>query len=120
VTAEDEGPPKEGGPARLLAGLAFMYALVVIVALLPLKDLYRDDPDREAVLLWLLVPLVSSFGSWVAVRSGFTLLRAWLWVGILATAFFCWIAAFSFGLLFLPVPVLMMVAAVSPWDKPRH
>jgi len=119
VTAEDEGPSQEGGPARLFAGFSFLYALLVTVLLLVLRDFFRDEPDRDAVLLWLMVPLVSSFGTWMAVRSGFAPLRAWIWFGIVATMFFCWIAVFSFGLLFLPVPVLMMVAVVSPWDKPQ-
>jgi hypothetical protein len=119
VTAEDEGPSQEGGPAGVFAGFSFLYAFVVTVLLLVLRDFFSGEPDHDAVLLWLLVPLVSSFGTWMAVRSGFSPLRAWVWFGVVATAFFCWIAAFSFGLLFLPVPLLMMVAVASPWARPR-
>lgn len=115
--AGDERPSLEGGPARLVAGFGFLYAFVATILLLPLKDFFRDDANRDAVLLWLLVPLVASFGTWMAVRSGFAPLRAWIWFGIVASMFFCWIAVFSFGLLFLPVPMLMMVAVVSPWDR---
>jgi hypothetical protein len=117
MTAEDGRPSREGEAARLIAGFSFLYAFVVTVLLLMLRDFFRDDPDSDAVLLWLLVPVVSSFGTWMAVRSGFGPLRAWIWFGIVATMFFCWIAVFSFGLLYLPVPVFMMVAVVSPWDK---
>jgi hypothetical protein len=115
--AEDGGPPQEGVAARLFAGGSFLYAFAVTVCLLPLKDFFRSDPHRDAVLLWLLVPLVASFGSWMAVRAAFPPLRAWIWLGIVLTLFFCWIAVFSVGLLYLPVPLLMMVAAVSPWDR---
>ena len=118
MTAEDETPPEDGGPARLIAGFSFFYAFVVTVILLLLRDFFRDDPNSDAVLLWLLVPVIASFGTWMAVRSGFAPLRGWVWFGIVATMLFCWIAVFSFGLLFLPVPVLMMVAVVSPWEKP--
>jgi hypothetical protein len=117
VTAEDGRPPQEGGPARLVAGFSFLYTFVVTVLLLLLRDFFEDDANRDAVLLWLLVPVVSSFGTWMAVRSGFGPLRGWVWFGIVATMFFCWIAAFSIGLLYLPVPLFMMLAVVSPWDK---
>jgi hypothetical protein len=120
LTAQDGRPPQDGGPARLIAGLSFGYALLVVVALLVRHDLFRNEPDREAVVLWLLVPLVASFGAWMSTQAGYPLLRAWVWFGIVATAFFCWIAVFSFGLLFVPVALLMMVAAVSPWDKPQR
>jgi hypothetical protein len=118
LTPEGGTPEQDGGPARLFAGFSFLYALVVTILLLALKNLFRDDPDRDTVLIWLLLPLAASFGTWMSVRSGFAPLRGWIWFGIVATMFFCWIAVFSFGLLFLPVPVLMMVAVVSPWDKP--
>lgn len=83
-----------------------------------IEGFFHDDSNQDAVLLWLLVPLVSSFGTWMSVRSGFGPLRVWIWFAIVATMFFCWIAVFSFGLLYLPVPALMMVAVVSPWDRP--
>ena len=119
MTAAGGGPSLDGRAARLLSGFGFLYALVVTVLLLLLRDFFRDEPDSSAVLLWLLVPMTSSFGTWMAVRSGFAPLRAWIWFGIVATTFFCWIAVFSFGLLYAPVPILMMVAVVSPWDRPE-
>lgn len=118
MAAKDGEQSREGAPARLFAGSSFAYAFVVAVLVLLVKDFFRDDPDQDAMLLWLLVPLVASFGGWLAVISGQPLLRGWLWFGIVATLFCCWIAVFSFGLLFLPVLPLMMAAAVSPWDKP--
>lgn len=118
MTAEDGRPSPEGGTARLFAGFSFVYAFVVTVLLIALEGFFEDDSNQDAVLLWLMVPLVSSFGTWMSVRSRHAPLRVWIWFGIAATMFFCWIAVFSFGLLFLPVPVFMMVAVVSPWDKP--
>ena len=117
MTAEDGGSAQEGGAAKLFAGTGFAYAFGVTVALLFLKDFFRDDANQDAVLIWLLVPLSASVGSWMAVQSGLTSLRAAIWLGILLTLFFCWIAIFSIGLLYLPVAVLMMVAAVTPWDR---
>jgi hypothetical protein len=118
MTRDEREPPQDSAPAKLFAGLGFVYALAAVTLLLLLKHFFRDDPNRDAALLWLLVPVVSSFGTWMAVYSGFPPLRAWVWLGIVLTLFLCWIAVFSFGLLFLPVAVLMMVAAVSPWNKP--
>ncbi len=65
-----------GGPARLVAGLGFLYAFSVTVLLLLLKDFFSGEPNSDAMLLWLLVPLVVSFSTWMAVRSGVGLLRA--------------------------------------------
>lgn len=120
MTPEDGRPASESGPARLFAGFSFLYALVVTVLLLALKNFFRDEPDADAMLLWLLVPVVGSFGTWMSVRSGFPPLRGWIWFGIVLNMFFCWIAVFSFGLLYLPVPLLMMVAVISPWDDPSR
>jgi hypothetical protein len=116
LTPEDGRPVEDGGPARVFAGFSFFYSLVVIVLLLLLKNFLRDESNTDAQLLWLLVPLLGSFGTWMSVRSGFPPLRGWVWLGIILNLFFCWIAVFSFGLLFLPVPLLMMVAVLSPWD----
>jgi len=117
LTAEDEAAPPPGGPARIFAGLAFFYALILTVVLLVMNDLYRDDPDGDAVLVWLLLPVLGSFGSWIAVRSGFSPLRGWVWFAVLASMFFVWIAVFSIGVLYLPVPLLLLVAVLIPW---RH
>ena len=103
MTMMDGEPPRDSGPAKLFAALGFFYALAAVTLLLLFKDFFRDDPNRDAVLLWQLVPIVSSFGTWMAVYSGFPPLRAWVWLGIVLTLLFCWIAVFSFGLLFLPV-----------------
>jgi hypothetical protein len=120
VTTEDGKPSQDGKPARLFAGLGFLYTFVVIVGLLAFTDFLNDEPDPEVELLWLMVPLTSSLFAWLAARAGFAPLRAWVWFGIAATTFFCWIAIFSFGLLFVPVPVLMMMSVVSPWDTPEQ
>jgi hypothetical protein len=117
LTAEDRNGPTPGGPARFLAGLAFFYSLVVTVVLLALEGMFRDDPDRETVLLWLVLPVVSSFGSWLAVRSGFSPLRVWVWLAVLMSLFFVWIAVFSVGLWYLPVPLLLLVAVLIPWRE---
>jgi hypothetical protein len=116
LTPEDGRPVGDAGPARVFAGFSFFYALLVTVLLLTLKNFFRDEPDTDAMLLWLLVPVLGSFGAWMSVRSGFPPLRVWIWLGIVLNLFFCWIAVFSFGLLYLPVPLLMMVAVLSPWD----
>ncbi|HEY7467745.1 MAG TPA: hypothetical protein VIB47_13715 [Dehalococcoidia bacterium] len=117
LSPEAEKAPPPGGPARIFAGLAFFYALIVTVVLLLLKHLFRDEPDGDTVLVWLLLPLLGSFGSWIAVRSGFSPLRAWVWFAVLASMFFVWISVFSIGVLYLPVPLLLMVAVLTPW---RH
>ncbi len=120
MSLEDETAPPPGGPARIFAGLAFFYALIVTVALLVVKDLFRDEPDGHTVLIWLLLPVVGSFGSWLAVRSGFSPLRGWVWLAVLASMFFVWISAFSIGGLYLPVPLLLLVAVLIPWTtEPR-
>ena len=117
MAADEARQASEGAPARLFAGSSFGYAFVAAVLVLVVKDFFRNEPDQDAMLLWLLVPLIASFGGWMSVMSGQPLLRGWLWFGIVAILFCCWIAVFSYGLLFLPVALLMMVAAVSPWDK---
>ena len=117
MTSEDGKAPPAGGPAQVLAGVAFFYALAITVVLLVVKDMFRDEPDGDRVLLWLLLPLVGSFGSWIAVRSGFAPLRAWVWFAVLASLFFVWIAAFSIGLFYLPVALLLLVAVLIPWHR---
>ena len=98
-------------------GLAFFYALAVTVVLLVARNLFRGEPDRDRVLIWLLLPLLGSFGSWIAVRSGFSPLRGWVWIAVLASTFFVWISAFSVGLFYLPVPILLLIAVLIPWTK---
>jgi hypothetical protein len=115
LTAADDQPPPAGGPARIFAGLAFLYALIATVVLLVARNMFRDEPDRDTVLIWLLLPLLASFGSWIAVLSGFSPLRGWVWFAVLASMFFVWIAAFSIGLFYLPVPLLLLIAVLIPW-----
>jgi hypothetical protein len=115
LSLEDEESSPPGGPARIFAGLAFFYSLIVTVVLLVVNNLYRDEPDGDTVLIWLLLPVLGSFGSWIAVRSGFSPLRGWVWFAILASMFFVWIAVFSIGVLYLPVPLLLLVAVLIPW-----
>lgn len=105
-----------GGPARIFAGLAFFYALILTAALLLLTNRFADEPDSRTVMVWLLLPLLSAFGSWMAVLSGFSPLRAWVWLAIFAAFFFCWIAVFSIGPLYLPVPLLLLIAVLLPWE----
>jgi hypothetical protein len=120
MAVDEEQPPQDGSTAKLFAGAGFLYALAAITLLLLTTDFLRDDVNRDAALLWLLVPIVSSFGTWMAAYSGFPPLRVWVWLGIVLTLFLCWITVFSFGPLFLPVAVLMMVAVVSPWDTTKR
>ena len=108
MAAGDNRSPKIGGPARLVAGFGFLYAFTVAVLLLLLDNFFRGEPNSDAMLLWLLVPLVASFTAWMAVRSGIALLRISIWFGVVATAFCCWIAVFSYGMWFLPLPFLLM------------
>ncbi|HWC29816.1 MAG TPA: hypothetical protein VG845_07020 [Dehalococcoidia bacterium] len=70
-------------------------------------------------MTWLLLPLLASFGSWLAVRSAFAPLRCWVWFAVLASLFFIWLAVFSVGGWFLPVPILLLTAVLIPWtDEP--
>ena len=107
--------PGGGRLASWAAGLAFFYALLVTTALLAATGFFSGDEHSEAELLWLCLPIGVSFGSWLAVLSGFAPLRAHVWAAVLLTLFFSWLAVFSFGLLFLPVAGLMLAAVLSPW-----
>ncbi|HWO73544.1 MAG TPA: hypothetical protein VNN21_08295 [Dehalococcoidia bacterium] len=98
-----------------MAGLAFFYALAVTTAMLAATALFSGDGGSQADLLWLCLPIGVSFGSWLAVLSGFSPLRAHVWAAVLVTLFFSWITVFSFGLLFLPVAGFMLAAVLSPW-----
>jgi hypothetical protein len=42
-------------------------------------------------------------------------LRIVIWLSVIFCLFFVWIAVFSFGLVFLPVPILLILAGFSPW-----
>jgi hypothetical protein len=106
-----------GGPARVFAGIAFFYAVTVTVGLLLATNMFSGEQDRDTVLLWLLLPILASFGSWNAVRSAFAPLRGWVWFAVLASMFFVWIAVFSIGLFFVPVPLLLLVAVLIPWRE---
>jgi hypothetical protein len=117
LAPEDGRTTSAGGPAQIAAGLAFFYALILTAVLLAVTNRFADEPDSKTVMVWLLLPLVSAFGSWLAVLSGFAPLRAWVWLAILASVFFCWLAVFSIGPLYLPVPLLLLIAVLLPWNQ---
>jgi uncharacterized RDD family membrane protein YckC len=114
-------PPQPGsthiGPANLFAGLSFVYALGATLALLLATGFFKDEQDAGRVMAWLTVPIIFAFVSWVGVRSGNKLMRLFVWFAILACFFFCWISIFSIGLFYLPVPLLLIVAVLTPWDE---
>jgi hypothetical protein len=105
-------------PALLLAGASLVYAFVAVAVLVLTNDFFEDEPHSDALLLWLLVPLVSSISACLSVLWGEPLLRGWVWLCIVATAFCCWIAAFDYGPWLLPVVPLLLLTAVSPWRSP--
>jgi hypothetical protein len=116
LTLEPGSGSHAGGPARLIAGLGSFYALSATVVLLLLTDFFADEPNSNTIMLWLIVPVVSSFGTWVAVYSRFSPLRAWVWFAALASFFFCWISIFSIGVYYLPVPLLILITVLIPWS----
>ena len=69
-------------------------------------------------MAWLTVPVICSFVSWVGVLGGNKLMRIFIWFAVLACVFFCWIAIFSIGVYYLPVPILLIIAVLTPWDGP--
>jgi glucan phosphoethanolaminetransferase (alkaline phosphatase superfamily) len=103
--------------APIAAALSLAYALVVTVVLLVVTNFFRDEDDATTVMVWLILPLASAFLSWLAVGSGRPLLRVFVWLLILASLFFCWIAIFSIGVFYLPMPLLLVVAVLSPWNS---
>lgn len=104
------------GAASIVAALAFTYALVATVVLLVLNSFFGDAGHQRTLLSWLVVPIAASFLGWMAVSSPSPYLRITVWLLVLAVLFFCWIAIFSVGVYYLPVPVLMILSVLGPWD----
>ena len=105
--------------APVLAALSLAYALIVTGILLMQTNFFEDEDDARTIMVWLTLPVAAAFLSWLAVIWGKPLLRAVVWLLILASLFFCWIAIFSVGVYYLPVPLLLIVAVLSPWDRGR-
>ena len=104
------------GVASMVAGLAFGYALIATVVLLFLKGFFSDEGNQRTILMWLTLPIIASFFGWLAVSSPNPYLRVTVWFLVLAVLFFCWISIFSIGVFFLPVPILMVMSVLGPWD----
>lgn len=110
--------PRSRGTNRLasiVAGLAFTYALVVTVVVLAATRMFEGEDNQRTMLAWLALPVLATFLSWLAVSSADSVMRIVVWIMVLATLFFCWISIFSFGIYFLPAPLLLIIAVLSPW-----
>jgi hypothetical protein len=94
---------------------------VITVLLLVLTGLFEDEENRRTILVWVALPVVLTFASWLSVQSGHAALRAVVWLSVVFIAFFVWIAAFSIGPYYLPVVILLMLAGFAPWpgSKPE-
>jgi uncharacterized membrane protein len=112
----DEQPRPKTSVASMVAALAFAYTLVVTVALLFLESFFADEDNQRTVLIWLTLPIIASFLSWLAVSSPNPYLKISVWFLVLAVLFFCWLTIFSIGVFFLPVPFLMVMSILGPWD----
>lgn len=115
---EDRGELRKPslGAASIVAAIAFAYTLVVTVALLLLESFFEDRGNQRTILVWLLVPIVASFFGWVAVSGAKPVFKVLVWFLVLAILFFCWISIFTIGLYYLPVPFLMVMSVLGPWD----
>ena len=115
-----EPHPRQGPRpwANIFAGAAFACSLFITVAFMAMTGLFKDEGNQRTILLWVAMPLVLTFVSWMAVRSGRIVLRALVWLSIVFIAFFIWIAAFSVGPYYLPVLVLLLMAGFAPWPAP--
>jgi len=107
--------PARGRWAAIFAATAFVLALVITVVLMVTTGLFDGEENRRTILVWIALPLILTFASWVSVQSGHPVLRAIVWLSVVFIAFFIWIAAFSIGPYYLPVVVLLMLAAFAPW-----
>jgi hypothetical protein len=112
----EELPKPAVGVASIVAALAFAYTLIVTVALLFLEGFFADEGNQRTVLVWLTLPIVASFLGWMAVSSPNPYLRVTVWFLVLAVLFFCWLSIFSIGIYYLPVPFLMVMSVLGPWD----
>ena len=114
-------PHPRRGPrqwANIFAGAAFACSLFITVAFMALTGLFKDEGNQRTILLWVAMPLVLTFASWMAVQSGRLVLRVLVWLSIVFIAFFIWIAAFSVGPYYLPVLLLLLAAGFAPWPGP--
>jgi hypothetical protein len=113
--------PARGRWAGIFAATAFASSLVITVLLLALTGLFEDEENRRTILVWVALPVVLTFASWLSVQSGHAALRAVVWLSVVFVAFFIWIAAFSIGPYYLPVVILLMLAGFAPWpgSKPE-
>ncbi len=89
---------------------------MVTLVLLLATGFFKDDDNPGRVMAWLTVPVIFGFISWVGVLGGNKLMRIFIWFAVLACFFFCWIAIFSIGVYYLPVPILLIIAVLTPWD----
>lgn len=104
------------GAASIVAAVAFAYTLVVTVALLFIESFFDDRGNQRTILVWMLVPIVASFLGWLAVSGAKPVFKITVWFLVLAVLFFCWISIFTIGLYYLPVPFLMVMSVLGPWD----
>ena len=104
------------GAAAIVAAVAFAYTLVVTVALLFLESFFEDKGNQRTILVWMLVPVVASFLGWMAVSGARPIFKVTVWFLVLAILFFCWISIFTIGIYYLPVPFLMIMSVLGPWD----
>ena len=107
------------GVAALVAALAFLYTLIVTLALLAVEGFFADQDNQRTVLIWLTLPVGATFLAWMAVASPNHYLRMIVWFLVLAVLFFCWLTIFSIGRYYLPAPFLMVLAILGPWDGGR-
>jgi hypothetical protein len=117
----EESPEREAREpgisiASFVAALAFAYSLLATVALLLIEGFFNDYDNQRTLLVWLLLPMVASFLGWLAVTSPNHVFRLGVWFLVLAVLFFCWLAIFSVGVYYLPVPFLMVMSVLGPWD----
>jgi hypothetical protein len=112
--------PARGRWANIFAAVAFTCALVTTVLLMALTGLFESEENRRTILVWVAMPVVLTFVSWLSVQSGYAALRVVVWLSVVFIAFFIWIAAFSVGPYYLPVVILLMLAGFAPWPGSKQ
>jgi hypothetical protein len=117
----EESPEQEAqapgiSVASFVAALAFAYSILATVALLFVEGFFNDYDNQRTLLVWLMLPMVASFLGWLAVTSPTHVFRLGVWFLVLAVLFFCWLSIFSVGVYYLPVPLLMVMSVLGPWD----
>jgi hypothetical protein len=101
--------------ASIFAGLAFTYALAITAILLAVTGLFEEEGNRRTLLVWIAMPVILTFGSWMAIQYGHPALRLVVWFSVVFIAFFVWIAVFSVGPYYLPALILLLIAGFAPW-----